>query len=330
MVSQMTDPRPDEAPQPDITQGKKQARVLKTIADRFKRLRLPFITNSRADKAPQTEAERSKRQARVLKTVAIIKSVMFVAEAILSFVAHSSSLRADALDSGTDAGGTAASALVHKHSQRRQALVALTKAGVMAAGACFVTGVAILTLINPVSLPAITLMLIAGGAAFVCNATCATLLLPHRNDNINMKSSWKSIRLDSPSNASVLLAAGISLLAKSAIPDPVIGMLLSAWCMKSAWDIARESIEILWAPENAKQKKPGKLTPPRKAETKLKLGLKKALCIVFNLKTTDTEKNPVVSTPEKPRYEDLPNPNLRERTDARAGTSAAAPSAPAA
>jgi Co/Zn/Cd efflux system component len=243
------------------------------------------MTDPHPRKKVKKDTPLGKKQARALKAVMAIKAVMFVVESLSGYFAHSTSLIADSFDMLQDSIGAATSVLVRNHSQRWQAGVALAKAGVMAAGGLGVLAGAAFIFFNPVSLPVTAIMGIVAGAALVTNAACAALIYHYRKDNINMKSTWKCVRNDMFSNLGVLGVAGIGLFMTTPIPDLAVGAIISALCIKSAIDIARDSIKILRAPENAK-KKPDAAAPSRKAGPKMTPGFKKVLRAVFNRKAS--------------------------------------------
>ncbi len=233
-----------------------------------------------------------KKHARVLKIVTAINAVMFAVEAVCGgFFAHSTALVADSMDMLGDALGAGTGLLVRKSSPRKQAWVALGKAVFMGAlGLSVLAGAGIL-LANPVVMPVAATMAIVGGLALAANTTCALLLYRYRNDNINIKATLTCTRNDMISNAGVLAAAGLARVLVSPIPDIVVGIGVSCLFLKSSFSIGREAIKILRDPKNAKEKKPGKSTPPRR-EPKISRGFKKVLQTVFNRKAGKTVAAP--------------------------------------
>jgi len=193
---------------------------------------------------PQEETPTQKSHARVLRIVAALNTVMFAVEGSLGFVAGSSAMKADSADMFGDALGSITGLAVRKSSLRKQAIAALVKAGIMGAVGLGIIGGAIAAIISP-ALPALGLMAVVGGLALCSNTACALLLYKHRNDNINMKSTWKCTRNDLFSNIGVLGAAGLGHLLLSPVPDIVVGVLVSTLFVKSAVDVAREAAHIL-------------------------------------------------------------------------------------
>jgi Co/Zn/Cd efflux system component len=266
----------------------------------------PLMKKLRPRKSARKEVPAEKRQARVLKAVTAINAVMFGVEAICGgWFAHSTALVADSFDMLGDALGAGTGLLVRKKPPRTQAWAALGKAGFMGVlGLSVLTGAALL-LAHPVIMPVAATMAIVGGLALTANTTCALMLWRYRNDNINIKATLICTRNDMVSNALVLGASGLARLLVSPIPDIAVGMGISALFITSSVKIARESIKILRAPENAKQKKPrknkpGRPAPPHRTEPKIVLGFKKLLRPVFNRKAAATKKTPAPAAQETP------------------------------
>ncbi len=263
----------------------------------------PAQTDAKADAAAEEILDR--KQKRVLKAVSIIKSTMFVVEAASGYFAHSMSMIADSFDMLQDALGAGASHAVQDSHPRKQALVALGKAAVMAVGGFGVLGAALFFFLNPIALPATAVMAIVGGIAFGANLSCAALLYRHRNDNLNMKSTWKGIRNDGVSNIGVLTAAAIGHFFITPIPDLIVGAVVSCLCIHSAWVVAKDARKILRSPEGRKKQKPGKTAATRKPSQKIVLGFKKVLHI-FNNKAATDQKTPVAAPAQQVPVRALP------------------------
>ena len=194
----------------------------------------------------KTDTARQRKQMRALRAIATINAVMFVVESASGYCARSTAMVSDSLDMLGDALGAGTSALVGKSGARRQAWVALAKAGATALLGLGVLGAAAFLFFNPV-MPVVTTMGIVGGAAFAANMTCAALLYRYRNDNLNLRATWKCTRNDILSNVCVLGAAALSHVLLSPLPDIVVGVLVSGLFVKSSFDIAREALGVLQA-----------------------------------------------------------------------------------
>jgi Co/Zn/Cd efflux system component len=88
--------------------------------------------------------------------------------------------------------------------------------------------------------PTAEVMGVVGVLALAANAYCLLLLWRHRDDDINMRSSWVCSRNDVIGNAGVLLAAAGVTLTGSAWPDIVIGLLVAGVFCLSAILILRD------------------------------------------------------------------------------------------
>jgi Co/Zn/Cd efflux system component len=93
--------------------------------------------------------------------------------------------------------------------------------------------------------PSAETMGIVGALVLFGNSVCFLLLLRHRSDDLNMRSTWLCSRNDIIANISVLAAAfGVSIF-HSAWPDILVGAAIAALFLKSAFTVLRESIAEL-------------------------------------------------------------------------------------
>ena len=198
------------------------------------------------DKACEITALRS-RHSRVLWIVLTINALMFLLEGAAGLVAHSTALLADALDMFGDALVYGFSLFVLARSLRWQAGAALAKGLFMAGFGVAVLIEAGIKVFMPV-LPNVTTMGLVGGLALIANFGCFVLLYRHRDDNLNMSSTWQCSRNDLIANLGVLLAAGVSALLVSRWPDIVIGVLIAALFLHSAFGVIREAKHALDKP----------------------------------------------------------------------------------
>jgi Co/Zn/Cd efflux system component len=79
------------------------------------------------------------------------------------------------------------------------------------------------------------------GLALVANLTCAMLLLRHRNDDLNMRSTWLCSRNDVVSNVGVLVAAWAVAVTQSKAPDLIVGIAIAVLVLRSAFVVLTES-----------------------------------------------------------------------------------------
>jgi cation diffusion facilitator family transporter len=184
------------------------------------------------------------RQKEVLQIVLAINALMFVAEGSAGLLAHSTALLADSLDMLGDAVVYGLSLYALQRSAGWHAGAALTKGVIMAAFGVGVVMEAVLKMVAGV-VPEESLMGIFGGLALVANVICFTLLMRHRTDDLNMRSTWVCSRNDVIANGGVLLAAAGVTITGTAWPDILIGLLIAGLFLSSAWGVIRASLTAL-------------------------------------------------------------------------------------
>jgi Co/Zn/Cd efflux system component len=91
------------------------------------------------------------------------------------------------------------------------------------------------------SLPDAATMGLFGAIALVANTLCFLLLVRFRNGDINLRATWICSRNDMIGNIGVLLAAALVIWTGSPLPDIVIGLLIAAVVVHSAWRIINEA-----------------------------------------------------------------------------------------
>jgi cation diffusion facilitator family transporter len=202
------------------------------------------------DKSCEITAMRESHQ-RVLWIVLVINALMFFGEGVAGFLAHSTSLMADALDMLGDALVYGFSLFVLARSVRWQASAAMVKGEFMLIFGLGVLGEAAYKALNPI-MPSVETMGIVGGIALVANLVCFFLLYRHRSDNINMSSTWLCSRNDLIANVGVLVAATASYLLVSRWPDIIVGVIIASLFLTSAIRILRQASQALrFSPANA-------------------------------------------------------------------------------
>jgi cation diffusion facilitator family transporter len=209
------------------------------------------MANCCEDKACEVTALRESH-GRVLWIVLGINALMFVVEGAAGLLAHSTSLLADALDMLGDALVYGFSLFVLARSLRWQAGAALAKGGFM-----FVFGLGVLAeagykVFHPI-MPSVETMGIIGSVALAANIVCFSLLYRHRADNLNMSSTWLCSRNDLIANAGVLVAAGAAYLLASRWPDIIVGCIIAALFLRSAFSVLRDATHALWPNSSASE-----------------------------------------------------------------------------
>jgi cation diffusion facilitator family transporter len=185
-------------------------------------------------------AQLQARQAATLRIVLGANAAMFAVELVSGLVAGSIALLADSLDMLGDALVYGFSLYVVARGAAWKARAAVVKAALMALFGLFVAGQLIYKLLNP-QLPAYETMGVVGALALAVNGLCFALLWRHRAEDINMRSVWLCSRNDVVSNVAVLLAAGAVMATRSSWPDLVVGALICALFLRSAWQVAVEA-----------------------------------------------------------------------------------------
>lgn len=180
------------------------------------------------------------RQLGVLKVVLFVNAVMFLVEVVAGILARSSALTADSLDMFGDATVYAFSIYVISKGPVWKARAARLKAGIMILFGVAVlseAGIKLFTSIVPES----RTMGGIGALALAANLFCLYLLFRHREDDINMKSTWICSRNDIIANVGVLLASAAVFYTQSNIPDVVVGGIIAGLFLASAVGILREA-----------------------------------------------------------------------------------------
>jgi Co/Zn/Cd efflux system component len=181
------------------------------------------------------------RQKGVLQLVLVINTVMFIVGGTAGLLAHSTALLADSLDMLGDAFVYGLSLYALHRSAGWRAGAVLTKGIIMAAFGVGVVIEAVLKLVAGV-VPVGSLMGMFGMLALVANVSCLVLLMRHRSDDLNMRSTWVCSRNDVIANGGVLLAAAGVAITGTAWPDILIGLLIAGIFLSSAWGVIRASL----------------------------------------------------------------------------------------
>jgi cation diffusion facilitator family transporter len=181
------------------------------------------------------------RQKSVLQLVLAINAIMFVVEFGAGILAQSTALLADSLDMLGDAFVYGLSLYALHRSARWRAGAALTKGVIMGAfgiGVVLEAGLKMATGVVPQG----SLMGLFGTLALLANVSCFVVLMRHRSDDLNMRSTWLCSRNDVIANGGVLLAAAGVAVTGMAWPDILIGLLIAGLFLSSAWGIIRAAL----------------------------------------------------------------------------------------
>ncbi|CAA6606558.1 Cation efflux protein [Rhodospirillaceae bacterium LM-1] len=184
------------------------------------------------------------RHGRVLWAVLAINATMFFVEVTAGILASSTSLLADSLDMLGDSLVYGFSLFVLSRSEHWQAVAALGKGIFMLLFGLGVLGEAIYKILNPV-MPGAETMGIVGGLALAANLVCFYLLYSHREDNLNMSSTWLCSRNDLIANSAVLLAAFGGYALTSRWPDIIVGGLIACLFLNSSFGVLGRSVQAV-------------------------------------------------------------------------------------
>lgn len=189
-----------------------------------------------------------KSQAYVLKIVMAINLTMFFVEFFFGLISKSSALMADSLDMLGDAIVYGFSLYVLHKSMHWKSSAALIKGVIITAfgiGVFFDTA----SKLFYDTVPMAERMGLIGAIAMAANIACLILLTRHKDDDINMRSTWTCSRNDIIANTGVLVAAAGVALTNSKWPDLIVGFTISVLFIRSAWPILTESIGALRSPQ---------------------------------------------------------------------------------
>ena len=198
------------------------------------------------DKACELEALRGS-QSRTLWWVLGINGGMFGLEVVIGILAGSTALLADSLDMLGDALVYGFSLYVVGRSVRWRAGGALLKGITMGGFGLMVLAQAGYRLASP-EVPDFQLMGITGALALAANVTCLLLLTRHRNDDLNMRSTWICSRNDIIANLSVVAAALAVFATGSMWPDLAVGLLITVVFLRSSVYVVRQALAELRRP----------------------------------------------------------------------------------
>ncbi|MDR3606258.1 MAG: cation transporter [Oligoflexia bacterium] len=95
------------------------------------------------------------------------------------------------------------------------------------------------------ALPELHWMTGLGILSFVANTSCLLLLMKHRDDDVNMKSTWICSQSDLMVNIGILVTAGLVAVFRSRWPDVLVGVLLATLILRSSLQVLRHSWRIL-------------------------------------------------------------------------------------
>ena len=183
---------------------------------------------------------------RALAWVIAINLVGFVVIAVGSLVSGSASLAANTLDFLADAATYGLSLWAIGRSVRTRAGAALIKGASLAAMAAGILGFAIWRAASG-TMPDATAISGLGLFGAAANLTAALLLVRYRDGDANVRSVWLCTRNDLIQCVAVAVTGVLVLASGSRWPDLVVGALLAAVFLRSAWQITTQARDELRA-----------------------------------------------------------------------------------
>lgn len=182
----------------------------------------------------------SAEQRRTLWIVLILNVALTVGFAVSGFVADSSALLANALDSAADSLVFVISLLAINRGERWKTGAARFSAAALLLFAAGILLDAIRRFIGG-SEPLGPTIMIMGIVGAVVNALCLWLLVRLKHKDVNLRAATTFSFNDFASNGGIFVAGGLVLWTGSNWPDLLVGAAVAAIAIKGAVDILRDA-----------------------------------------------------------------------------------------
>jgi len=180
-------------------------------------------------------------QRKVLIILLLINGFMFLFEFVFGLLAESTGLVADSLDMLADA-------MVYG-----SAIYAIGKTAIAKANSAMLSGVLQMILGFGVifevirrflfgSEPISTLMIVISLFALAANIVCLVLLNKHKHGEVHMRATWIFSKNDVIANLGVITAGILVAYFESAVPDLIVGAIISSVVLRGSYQILREAI----------------------------------------------------------------------------------------
>ena len=173
---------------------------------------------------------------KVLWICLIANAVMFVAQMIASYAAHSVSLLANSADFFSDAANYGISLYVLNLSLRQKAKASLFKGVSLGLVGLWVAFETLHHGLQP-ELPKPFIMAVISVVALAVNVGCAVLLYKYRGGDSNRESVWICSRNDAIGNIAVMIAAAGVFASNTIWPDIIVAAILGWLAVTGAWRI---------------------------------------------------------------------------------------------
>jgi cation diffusion facilitator family transporter len=181
---------------------------------------------------------------KVLWVCLIANAVMFVAQMIASYAAHSVSLLANSADFFSDAANYGISLYVLDQSLRQRAKASLFKGISLGLVGVWVAFETLHHALQP-ELPKPLIMAVISVVALAVNVGCAMLLYKYRGGDSNRESVWICSRNDAIGNIAVMIAAAGVFASSTIWPDIIVAAILGWLAVSGSWRIYRSAIKEL-------------------------------------------------------------------------------------
>ena len=177
---------------------------------------------------------------RTLLTLLAINGVMFLAEAVVGWIAESTALLADSLDMLADATvyGLAMYA-VRRANKVQQAAASISGVLQIALGIGVLAEIVRRAIFG--SEPTSLLMVGTGCIALVANLICLRLISKHRDGGAHMRASWIFSKNDVIANTGVIIAGVLVVTLGSRVPDLVVGSIVAVIVVRGGLQICRNA-----------------------------------------------------------------------------------------
>ncbi|MFM9890514.1 MAG: cation transporter, partial [Rickettsiales bacterium] len=167
-------------------------------------------------------------------------AVMFVAQMIASYAAHSVSLLANSADFFSDAANYGISLYVLNLSLRKKAKASLFKGISLGLVGLWVAFETLHHALKP-ELPEPFIMAAISAVALAVNVGCAMLLYKYRGGDSNRESVWICSRNDAIGNIAVMIAAAGVFASSTIWPDILVAAILGWLAVSGAWRIIKSA-----------------------------------------------------------------------------------------
>ena len=177
---------------------------------------------------------------KVLWICLIANAVMFVAQMIASYAAHSVSLLANSADFFSDAANYGISLYVLDQSLRQRAKASLFKGISLGLVGLWVAFETLHHALQP-ELPKPLIMAVISIVALAVNVGCAVLLYKYRGGDSNRESVWICSRNDAIGNIAVMIAAAGVFASSTIWPDIIVAAIFGWLAVSGAWRIIQSA-----------------------------------------------------------------------------------------